>query len=298
MKWVRSLLLLIIAFAFCACAAESNSADRVLAEQADAKSKVLVIAHRGDWRGAPENSLQGFQNCISQGVDMIELDVRKTKDGELVILHDATVDRTTNGKGAVSELTLAEVRELRLRNGLRRVTTLKIPTFEEALLLCKDKVVVHLDKGYSLFREVYALTEKTGTTHQVMFKTSNHPDKVRQDYGDLISKVPYVPVVTFGGDGIAEIIDGHIALGAVAMEFVFPKVTPEVLEQMKRVREAGVKVCVGSMWPSADGGYDDRAVEEGADKVWGWIVENGVSQIMTDRPFELLDYLRRSGRHK
>ena len=283
-----------------ACGSVKNSTVKVLEQQADPKSKqVLVIAHRGDWRGAPENSLQGFENCIRQGVDMIELDVRRTKDGALVVLHDETVDRTTNGRGKVSDLTLEQVSELRLRNGLGRLTELRVPTMEEALLVCKDRAVIHLDKGYDLFREVYALTEKTGTTHQVMFKTSHHPDKVKQDYGDLIARVPYVPVVTFGGKGIAEVIDGHIALGAVAIEFVFSKVTPEVLEQMQRVREAGVKVCVGSMWPSADGGYDDdRAIVDGADEVWGWIVNNGGSQIMTDRPFELLDYLRQKGWHR
>lgn len=98
---------------------------------------------------------------------------------------------------------------------------------------------------------------------------------------------------------MTKVIDGHIALGAVAMEFVFAKVTPDVLEQMDRVRAAGVKVCVGSMWPSVDGGYDDdRAIVDGADEVWGWIVRNGGSQIMSDRPFELLDYLRAKRWHK
>ena len=171
MREIKFFLLLGMASLLISCGDQIGSVERVLAEQADANSKeVLVIAHRGDWRGAPENSLQGFENCISYGVDMIELDVRQTKDGELVVIHDATVDRTTNGKGQVSDLTLAELRELRLRNGLGRVTTLKIPTFEEALLLCKDKVVIHLDKGYDLFREVYALTEKTGTTSNVQNK--------------------------------------------------------------------------------------------------------------------------------
>lgn len=295
-----SIGLAVVALALTACSSVGNSAVKVLKEQADAKSKeVLVIAHRGDWRGAPENSLQGFQNCIARGIDIVELDVRRTKDGALVVLHDETVDRTTNGRGKVSELTLDEVRKLRLRNGLGRVTELQIPTFEEVLLLCKDKVLIHLDKGYDLFREVYALTEKTGTTHQVMFKTSHHPDKVRRDYGDIIERVPYVPVVSFRGKDMIKVIDGHIALGAVAMEFVFAKVTPDVLEQMDRVRAAGVKVCVGSMWPSADGGYDDdRAIVDGADEVWGWIVRNGGSQIMSDRPFELLDYLRAKRWHK
>ena len=73
----------------------------------DNKSKyVTVVAHRGDWRNSPENSIQAFKSCIEMGVDMIEIDVRITKDNELVIIHDATVDRTTNGKGKVADLTL------------------------------------------------------------------------------------------------------------------------------------------------------------------------------------------------
>ena len=76
----------------------------------DNKSKyVTVVAHRGDWRNSPENSIQAFKSCIEMGVDMIEIDVRKTKDNELVIIHDATVDRTTNGTGAVKDMTLAEM---------------------------------------------------------------------------------------------------------------------------------------------------------------------------------------------
>ena len=63
---------------------------------APAQQSVLVVSHRGDWRNAPENSLQAFQNCIDMGVDMVELDLKKTKDGELILMHDGTLDRTTN----------------------------------------------------------------------------------------------------------------------------------------------------------------------------------------------------------
>ena len=54
---------------------------------APAQQSVLVVSHRGDWRNAPENSLQAFQNCIDMGVDMVELDLKKTKDGELILMH-------------------------------------------------------------------------------------------------------------------------------------------------------------------------------------------------------------------
>jgi hypothetical protein len=64
-------------------------------------SRVLVVAHRTCWRNAPENTLQAIEHCIKVGVDMVEIDVRKTKDGELVVIHDETLDRTTNGAGLV-----------------------------------------------------------------------------------------------------------------------------------------------------------------------------------------------------
>ena len=67
---------------------------------------VLVAAHRGDWRNAPENSIQAIKNCIEMGVDMVEIDVRMTKDSALVLMHDNTIDRTTTGEGKVSEWTL------------------------------------------------------------------------------------------------------------------------------------------------------------------------------------------------
>ena len=172
---------------------------------------------------------------------------------------------------------------------LKSTTTSEIDTHTHDFI---ELVYIKSGSGYHKIDDMEFEVKKAHNTIQI-----TNPYAV--DYGDIITKVPYVPVVTFGGKGIAEVIDGHIELGAVAMEFVFSKVTPEVLEQMERVRAAGVKVCVGSMWPSADGGYDDdRAVEEGADKIWGWIVRNGGSQIMTDRPFELMDYLRQSGRHR
>jgi glycerophosphoryl diester phosphodiesterase len=93
-----------------------------------ANKKVLVAAHRGDWRNAPENSIQAYQRAIDMGVDIIEVDVQKTQDGHLIIMHDLTVDRTTDGKGRVSDLTLEQIKKLHLRNGLNRVTHHTIPT--------------------------------------------------------------------------------------------------------------------------------------------------------------------------
>jgi len=90
-----------------------------------------IVAHRGGPKYAPENTLTAFQNAIAVGVNRLEFDVQMTKDGELVVIHDETVDRTTNGSGAVRELTLAQIRALDVAGGE------KIPTFEEVVALAK-----------------------------------------------------------------------------------------------------------------------------------------------------------------
>ena len=298
MKRFYILVLALVALLGC----DNRSAvEKILGYQLDPMSdQVLIIAHRGDWRSAPENSLHAFQACIDAGYDMVEVDVRKTSDGVLVVMHDETVNRTTEGVGKVSEMTAEQVTSLRLRNACGRVTDYgeRVPTFEQVLLRCKDKVVIHLDKGYDLFREVYDLTEKYGMTHQVMFKTSHHPSRFVQDYPDLVGKVSYVPVLGAGGKNSSEVIKECLKLKPLAIECVVDKDTPELQENLQLIRNAGVKVCIGSMWASACAGHDDDRAVKNADAAWGWIVEQGAMQIMTDRPYELLKYLQSKDMHR
>ncbi len=89
------------------------------------------IAHRGGLTYEPENTLAAFQNGINQGIDWLEFDVQMTKDGALVVIHDETVDRTTDGTGAVRDMTLEEIRSLDAGEGE------KVPTFEEVMGLAK-----------------------------------------------------------------------------------------------------------------------------------------------------------------
>lgn len=85
------------------------------------------IGHRGAAGLEPENTLRSFRRSVAEGADAIELDLRLTRDGSLVVLHDATVDRTTDGSGPVADMTLDEIRQLNAGLGER------IPTFEEVL---------------------------------------------------------------------------------------------------------------------------------------------------------------------
>ena len=72
--------------------------------------KIMMAAHRGDKDCRPENTMPAYEHAIEVGADAIEVDVHQTKDGVLVMMHDHTVDRTTNGTGKVSDMTLAEIR--------------------------------------------------------------------------------------------------------------------------------------------------------------------------------------------
>ena len=267
----------------------------------DNKSKyVTVVAHRGDWRNSPENSMQAFRNCLEMGVDMIEIDVRKTKDNELVIIHDATVDRTTNGKGKVADLTLDEIRKLRLRAGHGVVTRHGIPTLEEVLNLCKGKVLINVDKGYDYFDQMYQLLVKTGTLDQVVIKGGHSYEKVKAQNGKVLDEVIYMPIVNLNNKDAEAQLDGWLAAKPVAIECCISKYTPEVERLLQKIRQSQSKIWINSLWPSLNDGHDDdRAVEmDQEDEAWGWILDRGATLIQTDRPEELLDYLKDKKRRK
>lgn len=80
----------------------------------------MVVSHRGDWRNWPENSIPAIESVIGMGVDIMELDLKLTKDSVLVLCHDKTIDRTTNGRGRVCDITYDSIRALRAENRPRR----------------------------------------------------------------------------------------------------------------------------------------------------------------------------------
>jgi glycerophosphoryl diester phosphodiesterase len=111
-----------------------------------AADRIVVIAHRGEHRAHPENTLPAFQAAIDAGADFFELDVRTTSDGRLVLMHDARVDRTTKGSGAVREMTFDQIRALDAgaKFGPQFAGT-KVPSFEEALALAHGRIGVYVD---------------------------------------------------------------------------------------------------------------------------------------------------------
>lgn len=278
---------------------QHQTIDELIANLEDSKNKeIIVVAHRGDWRNAPENSLQAIQNCIDMGVDMVEIDVRETKDGHLVLMHDQTIDRTTTGKGKVSDWTLDSLQGLFLKDGLGVATPHKIPTLEQALELSKDKILLNLDKSYSIFDKCYALLEKTGTQKQVVIKGNISRQEVEAEFGEYLDKVYFMPIVRLFEPGhkakVEDYLQHHLP---VAFEFTAPQDTIAFIKNFAEIRAQGAGVWVNSLWPHHNGGHDDEQAAMDP-SVYDWFIENDIDMIQTDRPQLLLDYLRSKGLHR
>lgn len=261
------------------------------------ESTVLVVAHRGDWRYAPENSLPAIDNAIRMGVDIVELDVHRTKDGQLILMHDARLDRTTTGKGLVSEWTLDSIRTLKLRNGCNIRTKEVVPTLEEALIRMKGKILVNLDQAARYFDEIYPLLEKTGTTSQVIMKGDKPADEVRKQFGKYLDNVIYMPVVKLDKDNAAEQIGLFMEdMNPVAFELLYECDSNPLPLKIKEKLSGKSLIWYNTLWDTQAGGHDDDQSLEDPDKGFGYLIDTlGARIIQTDRPEYLIDYLKKKG---
>ena len=267
----------------------------------DSEAKdVMVIAHRSDWRNFPENSLEAMESAIIMGVDMLEMDVAKTKDNHLIIMHDKTLDRTTTGKGLVADKTLDEIRKLYLKNGANIATKYRIPTLEEALILSKGKILVNLDKSYEYFDQAFKIAKKTGTTNQIIIKGFNKTvNQVISDFGAKLDSIIFMPVINLDTEpkAVRIIDDFQSKLKVKAIEIVFSKDTSIVLKKFSQIKNKGSRVWVNSLWSSLNAGYEDDAAVKNTDSIYGWYVKKGVNMIQTDRPQLLIEYLKSKDLH-
>lgn len=263
------------------------------------KDYIMVVSHRGDWRYAPENSLQAIQRCIDLGVDVIELDFRLTKDGHLVAMHDETVDRTTNGKGRVSSLTLEEIKKLRLKNacGVRH-SRQQVPTLIEVMNLVKGKTMVNLDKTESRWvREAFEVLKKTETIDHAIFKGNDDYRVMKEKYGTLMDSIIYMPKLWPENTAVRSYREAYEkSIDPFYYETLFDSEKAETFAIVKDLKADGDGFLAIALWDNLCAGRTDEiALLDGPDKAWGWLIENGANGIMTDRPEELLEYLKQKG---
>lgn len=299
MKTLIKKTMLSAALLFAALAMQASShVDSLLACLHNPKSDyVFVIAHRADWRGAPENSIQAIENAIRMGVDMVEIDIQRTADGEFVLMHDPTLNRTSTGKGRIADLTLEQIRKFHLRSGNGIKSRRAIPTLEEALLACRGRVLVNIDKGGDYIREILPVIQRTGTEKQVIIKGKYALDRVKADYGDSKGML-YMPIVDMTDSAaVARGVEFAKKMRPVAFEMCFRTERQLDPDFVNLVRKSGSRVWINTLWDTLCAGHDDEnALTEGLDKHWGWVLDHHATMIQTDRPEMLISYLRQHGR--
>jgi glycerophosphoryl diester phosphodiesterase len=293
--------------------AEPLRTDAIRQKLFDANRGVFVIAHRGCHNpvpdrampAVPENSLAALEKCVALGVDMMETDIRRAKDGSLVIMHDAKVDRTTDGTGRIADLTLAQLKALHLRqnfggNMSPEMTDQRVLTLDELLAAAKGRIMINLDIKEDIYPEVIAAAVRAGMANQVLVKSvvkaPGPPVADQPPYTD----VAYMPIVwrtpANAYDELPAVVQGQLAsthrVPAVEMVYLDEG-------QFKAVRTAAQKAharlwantltSVGVLSVVGMGGDQDALRDHGA--TWGRLIEAGVSAIQTDEPEALMSFL-------
>ncbi|ASK29933.1 glycerophosphodiester phosphodiesterase [Chryseobacterium sp. T16E-39] len=258
------------------------------------KDKIMVVAHRADWREAPENSVMAVKKAIEKGINMVEIDLALTKDNVLILMHDNTIDRTTTGKGKPSDYTLEEIKKLNLRDGLGVPTQMKVPTLEEILDVTKGKVFINLDKAFDYFELVYPILKKRNILDEVLFKGTATYDEFNKKYGAIKNEIHYMPIVRLASDEGWPKINSYLNNYKVyGFELTLGSDESHLIN-FKEIQQKGARVWVNSLWPQQSAGHNDDLVLENPD-AYEWFVKNNINIIQTDRPKELIDFLKKKG---
>jgi len=144
--------------------------------------KTRIYAHRGAAAYAPENTMPSFEMACEMGTDAFELDVHLTKDGKVVVIHDDTVDRTSNGSGAVSSMTYAELLEMDFSYGKEGFEKVRIPLLNEVFEFAhKNNIFVNVELKENLYQDAFPIIEKVlkiekeyGMSENVIYSSFNH----------------------------------------------------------------------------------------------------------------------------
>ena len=239
--------------------------------------QVVVISHRGEHLHHPENTLPAFRAAIDAGADFIEVDVRTTSDGRLVLMHDGSVDRCTNGHGDVAKMTFEEIRKLDAgaKSGAEFAGT-QVPTFEEAMELAKGKIGVYIDsKNISAQDLVNTVRKYDMEDRVVVYGGVGLHREVRK----LEPRIRVMPEA-----GNAELVKRLI-----------DELTPRVIAfDARDFRDHVISVVKDARLDI----YVDRLGPADNPESWEDAVRRGANGIQSDHPAELVQFLRAKGWRK
>ena len=240
-----------------------------------APRRVIAIAHRGEHLRHPENTIPAFAEAIRAGADFFELDVRTTSDAKLILSHDDTVNRCTNGQGKVSEMTFEQLQALDagIKMGPQFAGT-KMPAFDEALDLAREaKIGIYVDVKNASASDLVSHIDGHGMSGRVVIYCGLNLAKQIQALNPKLKVMPEASSVDRAMTLIEQLHPKVLAFDA--RDFV-----PEIIAVVK---QAGIQIYVDRLGP--------------ADKpeIWQAAIDSGADGIQTDKPRELVKYLRARG---
>lgn len=249
--------------------------------KARTEKEILVCAHRAYHKFVPENSIASIEQAIEAKIDIVEVDVNTTKDGILVLMHDNSIDRTTNGKGWISNFTFAELQQLFLtKDGV--VTTHKIPTLSEVLSVSKGKIILNLDIKRVDVAKLYQQLKVNKMQNEV-FSYIWDKEKIEKIVA-IDSTYAVLPEVS----------------NKAEMEYYLKNVTSKLQhfndnsftnENVTWAKTKGVQIFMNSLW-EADVDFVNGNTEK-IDK----IINLKPAIIQTDHPKLVLEYLKSKNLH-
>lgn len=206
------------------------------------QNKPVIVAHRGGAGLGMENSLSCLAKGIAAGADMVEIDIHLTSDNQVVVCHDRTVNRTTDGKGKIAEMTFEEVRKLRLKDANGKPSDETLPTLAEVLELCKGRcgILLEIKKKKGLYEGIEQLAYDEvvahGMTDQVVFQSFDDDVLVKLheiDPGLRLEKLRFFPLSSIESYGF--VTSFNIQHNLVTQRFI------------RRAHEAGKEVKVWTL---------------------------------------------------
>lgn len=255
-----------------------------LAAAQEASDKVLVQAHRGYSEVFPENTLLAIEKAFAAGADRVETDLALTKDGHVVLMHDRTVERTTDGEGSVQFMTLGEIRQLDAGSWKDpRYAGERVPTLEEALELAKGRGELNLEIKVSsrsgpyvsdLIRAAVELVHEHGATDRVIFSSFDY--QALQQVQRLDPDLRVLLLDWDEGGGAFDWLDVAIKQGFYGWS---PKAQFATPERLAKAEQNGIFVHVGA---------------RPGPKLLEWL-ELGVDGFSADDPAALVEFLERRG---
>lgn len=277
------LLLFILCLAKCIAAQYANNSLLCLLSSRDiltqhqvhlpvTRHQLVVIAHRGSHATVPENTLAAYENAIEEGADYVEMDLRTTKDGHLVIMHDESVKKMTGEKAFVKELTYGEISKLKIKPVLKEDTiTYRVPDFGSVLNVCKGRINIYLDFKDADVGKTYQMIRQAGMQNHVVVYLNKE-----EQYGLWRKVAPQIPLMASLPENM-NIYQLNNFIDKNPLEVVDNAYSNDELSQMKKRKIA--------VWLDVQGG------DEGPAK-WEKALRSGVTGLQTDHPGKLIKYLK------